>query len=771
MIEYMHAYSWGHRAFAGLLLLLIVSPVSIEAQSSQFKRNQASLPNSESVQSQFRKARELIDQQKYREAFQRLDELRNSGFNNVISVENHPGLFQSLPYLIRKTLYSLPENGKKIYRTQHDPKAQSRYQIILKDPSRKQLLEFARKHPLTTSSADALYQLARISWKRGNFQKALKYLNEQRQFEYRSQLRHQNIMASMWCLAQTGKVHRLQKIWDSYQSDLLKETILWNGNYLKPSKLYQRLKLMAAKGEQTQNRTSRSAATSDWNLPGGTPRNNQLQGPDIKLNNPHFSETYPRGASNVPTKTFYLNRRAMKFYYPNFPTLSKGLLTVHNGRTVRSWKLNPDSEPNKRGNKEPTLSWTFQGSSFQPNEIMVEERITYTGAVWNDQYITNLVTGRGRKETQLFDLHVRFPIPRRSLFSLDLQSGEVRWKKGGDNARTTFFREASFSAGPVVKDDTIYTIAQTTESSVDTPSFYAIALDAGSGKLQWKTFLTKSGIGINLFGNPIRENVVSVPAVDDNYMYVSTNVGVVAAVNRNDGSIKWMYRYKEYPTPPRKGLRPVKQELRWRNNLPIRLEGALLVTPTNSPFLLAFDPASGKLLWKQQYRSLEQQIGDNPRWIVPYRNNQYMISGENGARIYSVDKHGAPISEVFKPDTRLFGRPAVTGDHVYFSTRKKLVKMETRTSKSNRMKWMPDDSVAWNEDQNPGSVFVRGGMIAVISADHMTVFYDREKMQQFLSNATEYSEPPLISEGLASPPPPLRPIRLVTNYLKIPEYN
>lgn len=719
-------------------IFLLGTLVPAYSQDDPYQRSHAPIPRLSASETKFEEIRALLENKQYRKAFQKFGEFKNALEGEVIQSKNHPGLFQSFYLQSRDLLQSIPKEGREMYRQMYDTKARTKRNNNRPLNSSEELIEIVRDYPISTSAANILFELGKRAVKKANFRKARTYFKQHARIEYREPKQKMNRSWRLWILAQMGKPAQLKELWKQL-TDYREEELLFRGNRTTVPDLYEKLLRTAHQQRKKRQNGIHNKNPATWPLPGGNAKNSRLQGPPISLNLPAVDGSFSKGGSKIPTKTFYLNQRSMNFFYPIFPVLSKQKFIFHNGRRVFAYNL-PISGKEKSQSRENLLkpSWQFSSSSYSSKEILAEDRIIHTGAAGDGKYFANLVSDIGRSETQLFDLHVRFPIPRRTLFALDLESGEILWKRGGKYETDSFFRHGNFSTGPVLKDGVLYTSMKKTESSVDTPSFYLIALDPDTGKLLWKTFVTKSGIGSNLFGNPIRENISSVPAVDEQHIYLSTNVGVIAAADRTSGKLSWIYRYKQYPTPPRRGLRPVRQELYWKNNLPIRLENALIVTPTNSPYLYAFDPTSGKILWKQSYDSLQHQLGQNPRWVVPVDDNRYLIAGEKGARIYSASQYGTPVSPRYQSEGRHFGRPAVTKEVVYFSTTKGIEKVHYSEQTEGRITWNRQEKRPWTNAQKPGNLFNFGGMISVMSSDHFSIFYNRDRMKKILSQVRPF---------------------------------
>jgi hypothetical protein len=95
------------------------------------------------------------------------------------------------------------------------------------------------------------------------------------------------------------------------------------------------------------------------------------------------------------------------------------------------------------------------------------------------------------------------------------------------------------------------------------------------------------------------------PAVADGIVYVSTNLGAVAALDALNGDVLWLHRY------PRSGSRRVQGGVvpggaHWRTDHPIVAGGAVFFTPPDSDRLLVYAPRldreSGQVLLGDRIR-------------------------------------------------------------------------------------------------------------------------------------------------------------------------
>ena len=145
-----------------------------------------------------------------------------------------------------------------------------------------------------------------------------------------------------------------------------------------------------------------------------------------------------------------------------------------------------------------------------------------------------------------------------------------------------------------------------------------------------------------MFGQPWREYVASPIAEKDGVLYVSTNLGLVAAVDRRLGSVLWLAPYPQIPIQPTMNYRPQPRRLSWYSNPPIVHEGRLYVTPLDSDTMIAFDAASGRRLFevKRNPRDSEDDVRRSPdrpdyRYMIGVRMVASVTQSNENEKLWS----------------------------------------------------------------------------------------------------------------------------------------
>ena len=120
--------------------------------------------------------------------------------------------------------------------------------------------------------------------------------------------------------------------------------------------------------------------------------------------------------------------------------------------------------------------------------------------------------------------------------------------------------------------------------------FYLAALES-TGEEYWSTYIG-SAQGGNYLG---LGGAASIPLAHGGVVYQVTNMGFVAAVDGEDGTLLWI---GEYPKLGARGRRQsIRSENRWQTNPALPVGSEILVAPQDSPYLLALRKGSGDISW------------------------------------------------------------------------------------------------------------------------------------------------------------------------------
>lgn len=410
-------------------------------------------------------------------------------------------------------------------------------------------------------------------------------------------------------------------------------------------------------------------------------------------------------------------------YTPFFPILIDGKVFIHNGAALYAYDI--------ISSKDNPLLW--QHIENNPNLILFDEKVIYSGAIYNDKLLyVNLVGSIWREDLQLGWLHVKMPFPCRSLMAFDINTGKIAWRIGGDVSKTAFLSHASFPTPPAVEGDCLYAPAVYTALATDPPEQYLICLDAETGQLKWKTFVASGFLEINLFNSPAREQAASPVTVWEDLLLFCSNSGAIAGINKYTGEVIWKRTYDQYRILPTRDDYIEKSPTGWMNNPILVDNGTAYIAPTDSPNLLAIDARTGKLNWQW------------PGTIGLVNPSRFMLGIKNSKLIVTNDAEQLSLSTLDKDKGRLIGRTMlsggeritgrgfITGSNIYLPTTKGLYQIDIADNKKQSV-------ISWekNPSQECGNMLAFENMALTTSLGFLNIYMTGQVLEDYLRKTAE----------------------------------
>ena len=254
-------------------------------------------------------------------------------------------------------------------------------------------------------------------------------------------------------------------------------------------------------------------------------------------------------------------------------------------------------------------------ASFQPRASEGSRLDGFLGDLPTDIAVTQFVaTNTEYHHYMRYDITV--PVLMRSLAAFDLESGRVLWKTddlapvsqtdpyGPNQVPVTI----SYTSPALVRGDRVYVGGWKDEGFVNT---VVRALDLRTGETVWETPICSAQMELTMFGEMAREPFASFLLESAGVLYYASNLGGVAAIEADTGSLLWVTAY-DYIEPHGTLQRQArKRDLVWGLNPPLLIGHVLVVAPRDGDTLLAIDTgrgpagptAAGRLLWKYDNRS------------------------------------------------------------------------------------------------------------------------------------------------------------------------
>jgi outer membrane protein assembly factor BamB len=262
-----------------------------------------------------------------------------------------------------------------------------------------------------------------------------------------------------------------------------------------------------------------------------------------------------------------------------------------------------------------------------------------------------------------------------------------------------------FGGPPVVRGDRVYSAVMT--SPFTGRQCWALCLDARNGQPIWCTDLGTAP--------QTKEMSVALLAEGDGTVVISTNYGVIAALDSTTGDFEWLVKYM--------GTRPKRSQHRPAASPPVIAGSQVYVLAQDCDELLAYDRWTGleaalpkptqEIVWSD----LVHFIGRADEWLV--------FSGPRNIALRPLDGQVVSLPEA---ENGRFGRGTVAGGLLYLPTRTELSVFDTQT-------WKQVESLKWPEATTPGNTIVSGPVFVHMS-DRLDLFTSGDLLKARFGLAT-----------------------------------
>jgi len=576
-------------------------------------------------------------------------------------------LYWGVQHFCGNALRNLPPEGKKVYNEMFGPVAKHAFENAVKGRlDIGNLAQLAEFYALTESGRQALTLLLRWHLERGELFRASGYyrklkLNHPRDAEV---LFERKIVEDIM----VGKPSGIE--WQTYA-----------GNNTRSKTMINQLAGGSSDGPRL---SSAFAWTGYFKVPKHI----------IKL----FLRSYKcqKCGTELEEKDTICQRCGEPKHYdpiPYFPVANNGVIYLPTSSGIYTFELparpTGGSEP-KEGEipQEIKLKWKVEYEISSTK--FPEERVINTATLSSDgkRLYVPLISSFEKHEERLGFLDVKYPFPRRLLFCFDTTTAKALWKSdkvsySNDGANPC--DDIIFPVAPAEEGDLLYVAGIRMPNQVDISEHYIFAMNARNGAVYFKTFISSGILETNLFNNPSREPIASAVTVDRDNIYYCSQMGVITAIDKYTGLVKWLKKYDEYlilPTWP--NYTPPRLPLRWVNNPIIYMDntsfaetvGQILVTSIDSPFFYLLSANTGEELWR--WNGDESPLG-NIRYLVGVKDGFLVLSGESCLICLNLNKGGKMEWKI--EGGRFNGKSAITDDRVYITSDYTLMEIALKTGK------------------------------------------------------------------------------------------
>ncbi len=644
-------------------------------------------------------------------------------------------------------LLRLPEEGKRTYLERYEPKARALLEAALASREKGMLIDVVRRYPLTVASRDALHALGLVHLERGEAAEARHYFEAAVAHPAADEATRLRARAALVLVA-SALEDRLALEAARSGSLEIGSTIPIRGTPRSIAELAdEALRRLPATGPKAEK-----PRDAEWPLLGGDPSMNRAMAPagdrrprqwwqpiDVPLD--------PGGRYAGPD--FGSDGDESSSFPPFLPVVGNGLVYVHTGLRVEAYQLyngklrwsGPDPAPLRRSTSQ-----------------YLDRRLVFSAALDGDRLFAAIEVPASKQPLSWSFHRIVVPLPERRLFAFDAETGAVVWTHFDAPSRAPgapkfdpeteeFARRASVVSPPTIVGDSVYVVASYFEGKILS---FLCAFDKRTGRLRWRTLLCTGQQELNMFGQPWREYIASPIAEKDGVLFVSTNLGLVAAVERRMGAVLWLAPYPQIPIEATMNYQPRPRRPSWYSNPPVVEDGRVYVTPLDSDTLSAYDAGSGRTVFE-----VKRNVGSfdaSGRRDVDRPDYRYLVGVRKGLILVAGGKVAAHDAETGRkrwdfrfpdPKETAVGRGGASESHLFFCGSRGIYTLDIETGKLVR-----DRVPLPEEGGEPGNLVSTGFFLVCASENRCQVFYQWDDVFEELKNriASRPEDPALLLE-------------------------
>lgn len=412
---------------------------------------------------------------------------------------------------------------------------------------------------------------------------------------------------------------------------------------------------------------------------------------------------------------------------PVQPVIAGNSVYLNSGLDVRSIDL-PTGLP----------SWTFAGPWSLP-QWRDNDALVLAPAVTGDRVYAALAERFDAPPTDRRFLRyvIINAMPHRVLFALDRATGDPVWSHEeehlGDREDAAEIREESVACPPFVIGDDLLVTTWKFDGAYE---LRLVCFDRHTGATRWRRPIVHGQQELNLFGRPVKELVSSPLAELDGVIYLSTGLGVSAAVDRTSGEVLWISAYPRTPIPRSvQWFETRDRNIDWVPSRVAATRSMIVMAPNDSPRLLGLDPRSGRIVWSQEARAGRRRY----RWFAGVAGDRAFVVGDrvlaldvaNGAPVWTGEDSGR-LSLPHRNEERARGRPVLSADHVYVPTDSNVFVVSTRSGAIEAVWPLPEGA-----GQEWGDLVSADGTLLLTTTQYVQAFYAFDDLRKRLADRIE----------------------------------
>jgi cellulose synthase operon protein C len=271
-------------------------------------------------------------------------------------------------------------------------------------------------------------------------------------------------------------------------------------------------------------------------------------------------------------------------------------------------------------------------------------------------------------------------------------------------------KNAVFEGSPVADARNVY-VAIT--DRIEMTATYVVCLDAETGATRWARYICEANSNVDPLSSAGFEISHRLVTLDGPTLYYQTNLGAVASLDAESGSIRWLATY------PWQGRNGEGQGRERDLNPAIVHDGLVIVSPDDTKRIYAFEAATGRLAWKTDEIAEEVRLTH----LLGVAKGKLIATGD---QVLWFDVKTGKKVHVW-PDnpqgTQGFGRGILAGDRIYWPTETEIHVFDQETGLK------ADAPIKLGEFQcKGGNLAVGDGYLIVAQANSLVVFCQNSRL-------------------------------------------
>lgn len=622
-------------------------------------RESVTLETNSAVAKKFGTVQDYLAAKQWNQAVDLLADISTQHGEMLVAVG--PGRYVNVARQCQQMLAAAPREALAVYRRQVDPQARQWFEQGQAGDD-ESLERVVRQAFVSSYGDDALSMLAEKAWDRGDIA-AARRLWEQLipsdgeskstalRYPDSSTPRAELAARLVLCSVTAGEVERARREVEAFATQYgeAEGTIAGQTGSLA--------KILRGVAEQAKGWTF-PTADRDASTFAMTPERTGVVPHVVELGASRWSVPLEPHQMSLPAKTLALHDRNALCY---FPLIYRDMVLVNDEEQVFAWRLfAPPTKGNRpvpawtRDEQDSGLIWNY-GARDSVRKRRFERKLgtpRFTMSIANGRLYAKMgtsVTGRSKNDL--------LPLPS-VLVCLDLAESEGReiWVA---HAEETLGGDGwAFDGSPLVDHDRVYVVARKSQPQMqlNIACFHAV-----SGKLVWNRKVCTAVAPLAETHSLLSHLLLT---RGDDALYLSTDLGVVLAVDPRDGTLKWATTYESHEVE--NGVVPADHSLRGLQPC-VSARGLVLAAPSDLGGVMALESSGGAIRW-------EHRLKGGVRHILGVTSTGLVIV--SGDRLWALDLTTGQVRWQLgndDPGEGGYGRGALAGDLVYWPKRVELL--------------------------------------------------------------------------------------------------